>query len=159
MCVFFANFAAKHKNMVRFTEKYYDDAVRFAKYVQATEGGEIEVVREESDGFPMPPKGVTYGKYVDCLKVGKYEIAFFEHRETPDTDRKHRNKTLYRFMIGQQIKEVRELSGMSLIDLSARCGIKPGNLQSIESGRYGADVELLGVILEAMDAHLAVAKK
>ncbi len=30
----------------RFTEMYYDDAVRFAQYIQATEGGEIELVKE-----------------------------------------------------------------------------------------------------------------
>ena len=41
----------------RFTEMYYDDAVRFAQYIQATEGGEIELVKEDADGFPLPPKG------------------------------------------------------------------------------------------------------
>ena len=35
----------------RFTEMYYDDAVRFAQYIQATEGGEIELVKEDADGF------------------------------------------------------------------------------------------------------------
>lgn len=33
---------------------YYDDAVRFAQYIQATEGGEIELVKEDADGFPLP---------------------------------------------------------------------------------------------------------
>ena len=33
--------------MQRFTEIYYDDALRFAQYIQATEGGDIELVRED----------------------------------------------------------------------------------------------------------------
>ena len=41
----------------RFTEMYYDDAVRFAQYIQATEGGEIELVKEDADGFPPAFQG------------------------------------------------------------------------------------------------------
>ena len=57
--------------MQRFTEIYYDDALRFAQYIQATEGGDIELVREDSVGFPMPAKNRVFGDMVDCLKIRK----------------------------------------------------------------------------------------
>ena len=59
----------------RFTEMYYDDAVRFAQYIQATEGGEIELVKEDADGFPLPHKHKIFGNMVTCLKVRNFEIA------------------------------------------------------------------------------------
>ena len=58
----------------RFTEMYYDDAVRFAQYIQATEGGEIELVKEEADGFPLPPKHKVFDNMVNCLKIRNIAI-------------------------------------------------------------------------------------
>ncbi len=142
----------------KYTEIYYDDAVRFAKYIQANYGGEIELVKEDAEGFPMPPKHKMFGVMVDCLKVLNYEIAYFEQRKNPDDDKKHRNRNLYRFIMGQKIKEVRELSGMTLDELSERSGYKVGNLRNIELGKYNADIDTLCNIVEAMDAHFEVMK-
>lgn len=142
----------------KYTEIYYDDAVRFAQYIQANYGGEIELVKEDAEGFPLPPKHKMFGVMVDCLKVGNYEIAYFEQRKNPDDDKKHRNRNLYRFIMGQKIKEVRELSGMTLEELSERSGYKAGNLRNIELGKYNADIDTLCNIVEAMDAHFEVMK-
>lgn len=142
----------------RFTEMYYDDAVRFAQYIQATEGGEIELVKEDAEGFPLPPKHKVFDNMVNCLKIKNYEIAYFEQRKNKDDDKKHRNRNLYRFIMGQKIKEVRELSGISYDELAERSGYRPNNIKNIEMGRFNADIDTLCNILEAMDAHLEVIK-
>lgn len=142
----------------KFTETYYDDALRFAKFIQATEGGEIEIVKEDSEGFPLPPKHRIFGNMVNCIKIRNYEIAYFLQRKDEEDDKKYRNKTLHRFIIGQKLKEVRQLSGISLEELAGKSGYKPGNIRNIEMGRFGADVDTLCNILDAMDAHLEIMK-
>lgn len=144
--------------MQKYTEIYYDDAVRFAQYIQATEGGEIELVKEDSDGFPIPPKCKVFGDMVNCLKINNFEIAYFEQRKNADDDKKHRNRNLYRYIMGQKIKEVRELSGISLDELASRSGYKPNNLRNIEAGRFNADIDTLCNIVESMNAHFEVVK-
>lgn len=142
----------------KFTEMYYDDAVRFAQYIQATEGGEIELVKEDAEGFPLPPKKKVFDNMVNCLKVKNYEIAYFEQRKDKDDDKKHRNRNLYRFIMGQKIKEVRELSGISYQELAERSGYKPNNIKNIEMGRFNADIDTLCNIVEAMGAHFEIMK-
>lgn len=142
----------------KFTETYYDDALRFAQYIQSTEGGEIEIVKEDSDGFPMPPKKRFFGDMVDCVKVNNFEIAYLERRKDADDDKKHRNRNLYRYIMGQKIKEVRELSGMSLEELSEKSGYKASNIRNVEQGRFNADIDTLCNIVDAMGAHFEVLK-
>lgn len=142
----------------RFTEMYYDDAVRFAQYIQATEGGEIELVKEDADGFPLPPKHKVFDNMVNCLKINNFEIAYFEQREHKGDDKKHRNRNLYRYIMGQKIKEVRELSGITMEELAERSGFGTSTIRNIESGRFSANIDVLCNIVEAMDAHLEVMK-
>lgn len=142
----------------KFTEMYYDDAVRFAQYIQATQGGEIELVKEDADGFPLPPKHKMFDNMVNCLKIKNFEIAYFEQRKSPDYDRKHRNRNLYRYIMGQKMKEVRELSGMSLEELAKKTDLGVSTIRNIESGRFSANIDVLCNIVEAMDAHFEVMK-
>lgn len=142
----------------RFTEMYYDDAVRFAQYIQATEGGEIELVKEDADGFPLPPKHKVFDNMVNCLKINNFEIAYFEQRGHTGDDKKHRNRNLYRYIMGQKIKEVRELSGITMEELAERSGFGTSTIRNIESGRFSANIDVLCNIVEAMDAHLEVMK-
>ena len=142
----------------KFTETYYDDALRFAQYIQSVEGGEIEIVKEDSDGFPLPPKKHYFGDMVNCIRINNFEIAYFERRENADEDKKHRNRNLYRYIMGQKLKEVRELSGMTLNELAAKSGYKPNNIRNIEAGRFSADIDTLCNIVEAMDAHIEIMK-
>nr|DAM13438.1 MAG TPA: helix-turn-helix domain protein [Caudoviricetes sp.] len=144
--------------MQRFTEIYYDDALRFAQYIQATEGGDIELVREDSVGFPMPAKNRVFGDMVDCLKIRNIEIAFLESRKNPNADKKHKNRSLYRYIIGQRIREIRELNGMSLEDLSAKTDIQANNLRNIESGRLSINTDMLCLIANALDAHVSIVR-
>lgn len=140
----------------RYTELYYDDALRFIQYLQTQYGGEIEIVNEDSDGFPLAPKVKELPPMIDCFKLKNIEVAYLRKRDGEDL--KHRNANLYRFIMGQKIREVRELSGMTLEDVSKKCGYKPNNLRSIELGRYNADIDTLCNIVEAMDAHFEIMK-
>lgn len=142
----------------RFTEMYYDDALRFAKFIQATEGGEIEIVKEDAEGFPLPPKHRVLDNMVNCIKIRNYEVAYLGRRKDMDDDKKMRNRTLHRFIIGQKLKEVRELSGISIGELSEKSGYKPNNIKNIEDGRFSPDTDTLCNILDAMDAHLEIVK-
>lgn len=142
----------------KFTELYYDDALRFAQYIQATQGGEIEIIKEDADGFPLPPKMRVFDNMVNCFKVRNFEIAYLEHRKNSDDDKKHRNRNLYRYIMGQKIKEVRELSGITLEELSEKSGYKANNIRNIEMGRYNADIDTLCNIVDSMDAHFEIMK-
>ena len=94
------------------------------------------LVKEDADGFPLPPKHKIFGNMVNCLKVRNFEIAYLEQRRNPDDDKKHRNRNLYRYIMGQKIKEVRELSGMTLEELAEKSGYRPNNIRNIEMGRF-----------------------
>ena len=60
--------------------------------------------------------------------------------------------------MGQKIKEVRELSGITLEELAEKSGYKPNNIRNIEMGRFNAAIDTLCNIVEAMDAHFEVMK-
>lgn len=142
--------------MLKFTETYYDDAERFALYLSATTGDDVELVYDDSDGFPMPPKGMCFDPQVSCFKVGGIEIAYLKKRKSPLEDLKHRNRTLYRYVMGQSLREARERAGMSLDDIAEKTGLKASNIRNVELGRYNADMDVMGNLLEAMDCHFEI---
>lgn len=144
--------------MLKFTEIYYDDAERFALYLAAKNNEEIELVYEDSYGFPQPPKGVMLEDKVNCLKVGDVEIAYLQKRKSKFENWKRRNRSLYRYMFGQKFKDARERMGMTVEDLADKSGLKPANIRNIELGRYGADTEILGNLLESMGCHIEIVK-
>lgn len=142
--------------MLKFTETYYDDAERFALYLSSTIGEEIELVYDDSEGFPMPPKGMYLEEKVSCFKVGAIEIAYLTKRKSPKDDLKHRNRSLYRYVMGQNLRDARERAGMTLDDIAAKSGLKASNIRNIESGRYNVDIDVLGNLVEAMDCHFEI---
>lgn len=155
ICAYLSIFADK-KDMPKFTEYYYDDALRFAMYIKATQGGEIEIVQQDPEGFPTPPKGCHFKERIDCVKCGQFEIAYFAKRQSPDEDKKHINRNLYRYIVGEKLKEAREAKGLTLEDVAERSGFKPNNIRNIEQGRYGADIELFCRLLEAMGVNFYI---
>lgn len=58
--------------------------------------------------------------------------------------------TQFRRRIGAAIREARTDQGMTLRDLSAKCGINYGNLCRIEAGRLNTTIDSLAAICEAL---------
>ena len=76
--------------MTKYTEIYYDDALRLAQFLSERTGKEIVPVEMESEGFPMLPKNEVFGKKTPAFIVGDYAIAYFKKRNSPDEDLKYR---------------------------------------------------------------------
>lgn len=136
--------------MTKFTEIYFDDALRLAQFLSERYNKEIVPVEMDTDGFPMPPKGEEFGEKTQALIVGDYAIAFFRKRTSIDEDRKYRNRNLSRVKLGISMKENRERVNMTLEDLSDYTGIKAKNLLNIENGRYDASIDTLSIIAAAL---------
>lgn len=135
---------------LKYTEVYFDDALRLAQYFSERDSQEIKAVEMDSKGFPVSSKGMEFGEKTQALIVGDYAIAFFKKRSSPDEDLKHRNKNLNRVMFGTKMQEARKRADIDLDQLSAYTGISMRNLENIENGRYDASIDIIGNIASAL---------
>lgn len=136
--------------MKKFTEVYFDDALRLAQFLAERFNEEIKPVEMDSDGFPTPPKNEEFGEKTQALLVGDYAIAFFRKRTGYDEDRKYRDRALSRVRFGFMMREARERANMSIEDLSDYTGIKPRNLENIEDGRFDVSIDIIYKIASAL---------
>lgn len=65
-------------------------------------------------------------------------------------------RTDVRTRIGSRIREIRERKGLTQGQLAQRCGIIQTTVSKIEQGRFSVSIDLLGRILEAMDATVEI---
>ena len=142
------------KKTIRFTEIYFDDAERLAKYVAERDGCEIMTEKCSSEYFPIPPKMKDMPDEVNILCVSYYEIAYLEHRQHEYQDMKYRNRTLHRVMLGDRLREVRESKGMTYENLELVTGIRAKNIENIEAGRFDATIDILGNVCDALGCHV-----
>ena len=142
------------KKILRFTELYFDDAERLALYLAARDGEQVEIIQGDSSFYPTPPKMQEMPDTVNAFRVGNYEIAYLEKRPYEEKDRKYRNRTLHRVMLGERLREAREAKGMTFDGLEKICGIKAKNIENIELGRFDASIDILGNIGDALGCHL-----
>lgn len=138
----------------RFTEIYFDDAERLALYLSARDGSEIFTEKCPSANFPIPPKMKAMPEEVEVFVVGRYEIAYLDHRTHADQDIKYRNRVLHRVMLGEMLKEKREERGLTLQNLEDLTGIRAKNIENIEAGRFDATIDILGNIGDALGCHV-----
>ena len=136
--------------MTKYTEIYYDDALRLAQFLSERTGKEIVPVEMESEGFPMLPKNEVFGKKTPAFIVGDYAIAYFKKRNSPDEDLKYRDRNLHRLQFGIKMREARERAGIDLDQLSAYTDIKKKNLENIENGKYDVSIDIIGNIASAL---------
>jgi transcriptional regulator with XRE-family HTH domain len=57
---------------------------------------------------------------------------------------------------GESVRIIRELQGLSQVQLSALCGIPQTTISGIETGRINLDVERAKVLARALRCHPAV---
>lgn len=135
---------------LKYTEVYFDDALRLAQYFSERDEQDIEPVEMDSKGFPLPSKGMEFGEKTQALIVGDYAIAFFKKRQSPDEDLRYRDRNLHRVQIGMKIQEARIRADMTIADVSAYTGIRERNLENIENGRFDVTIDVLGNIASAI---------
>ena len=58
--------------------------------------------------------------------------------------------------IGRRIAELRELRGISQIELAEMTGIKQPNLSRIESGKYSTNIDLIAKIATALNCRIEI---
>ena len=136
--------------MIKYTEIYFDDALRLAQFLSDRTGKEIVPVEMDTEGFPIPPKSEEFGERTPALIVGDYAIAYFKKRKSPDEDLKYRDRTLHRVQLGIKMQEARKRADIDLDQLSAYTGIKAKNLENIEKGRFDVTIDILGNIAAAL---------
>ena len=136
--------------MKKYTEIYFDDALRLAQFLSERTGKEIVPVEMESEGFPTPARNAEFGEKTQALIVGDYAVAFFRKRTSPDEDVKYRDRVLHRVQFGFKMQEARKRAGIDLDQLSAYTGIKAKNLENIEKGRYNVPMDIIGYIASAL---------
>ena len=136
--------------MTKFTEIYFDDALRLAQFLAERFNEEIKPVEISAEGFPMPAKGEEFGESTQALIVGDYAIAFFRKRKSPDEDLKNRDRNLHRVQFGIKMHEARKRANIDLDQLSAYTGLREKNLENIEKGRYEISIDVIGNIASAL---------
>lgn len=136
--------------MRKFTEVYFDDALRLAQFLAERFNEEIKPVEMDSEGFPTPPKNEDFRERTQALLVGDYAIAFFRKRTSPDEDLKYKNRALHRVQFGFMMREARERAGIDLDQLSEYTGIKAKNLENIENGRFDVSIDIIYNIADAI---------
>lgn len=136
--------------MTKFTEIYFDDALRLAHFLSERTGKEIVPVEMGSEFFPKPPNNEEFGERTQALIVGDYAIAFFRKRTSPDEDLKYRDRTLHRVQLGIRLQEARKRADMDLDQLSAYTGIRAKNIENIEKGKFDATIDIIGNIAAAL---------
>lgn len=137
---------------IRYIEIKYKDAERLALYLSSVSGKPVELTREPSELFPLPPKVKTMPDYVDAFVVGNYIVAYLE--KDGEADPKYRNRCLRRVVMGAHIKEVREKKNLTLGDMETLTGIRAKNLENIELGRYDATLDVLANIADALNCDI-----
>ena len=60
----------------------------------------------------------------------------------------------HREKIGQQIVQLRKEKGLSLRELSERCGVTFQNINKIENGKYNTGIDILGKIADALNSSI-----
>lgn len=143
----------------RYAEHFFCDAARLASYL----GGEKATISDgigPADDFPLTPKDRSQvDDDVRFLRVDGeeyYEIAYVTSKTPTPADAKYRNKSLYRVMLGREIKKARESMGITITDLSKRTNLRDHSLLRIEEGRWDIDIALLGVILDALNKEIKI---
>lgn len=143
----------------RYAEYFLCDAIRLAQYLGG-EGAAISDGIGNADDFPLIPKmREQIGDDVRFVRVEGneyYEVAFVSNKQPKPEDTKIRNKSLYRVMIGREIKKARIERRMTLSDLAERTNLRDYSLLRIEEGRWDLDISLLGVILNALDKEIKI---
>ena len=142
------------KKIIRYTELYFDDAQRLALYLSQREKADVEMYNGLSEFFPLPPKGVKLPDRINAFSVGDYRVGYLYDGAAEGKDRKYRNRSLHRVMLGERIKEARETKGMSLESLELLTGLKASNIANIELGRLDAGVDIIANIGEALGCHI-----
>ena len=147
----------------RFAECYMCDALRLAQYLAKRDGAQISEGIGPADDFPFTPKDRSCldsdARFFRVESETSYcEIGFVTMEEPESDQTKHRNKSIFRVIIGDQIKSFREGMGMSLEELADKSCFRPHSLARIEEGRWDIDLAQLGRILDALGATLTIVK-
>ena len=143
----------------RFIEYYFCDALRLAQHLAERYGGTISEGIGDASNFPMPPKFGFKSDDVRFLRVeGKIsaEVGFISQDVPPAEAVKHRNKSLYRVLVGEELQRMRLEKGLTLDEVAEKSGFRSHSLGRVEEGRYDFDIAQLGTILDAMGAGIKI---
>lgn len=143
----------------RFTEYYFEDALRLAQHFTEKHNATMTATQGSAAKFPLVGGQPFPSEKLDVISVSKFdvtvcEVAFISHDAPSEENRKYRNRSLYRVLVGEEIERVRREKNISLVELAEKTGFRPHSLQRIEEGRWDIDVAQLGVILDALGVEI-----
>lgn len=65
----------------------------------------------------------------------------------------------HRERIGQEIAQLRQERGLSVMQLAGLCNVSRQNIYKIEDGRYNVSIDILQKICNALNVELAIVDK
>lgn len=143
----------------RFVEYYFCDAMRLALHLAGKYDGVISEGIGNACEFPIPDRFNTGSEDLRFLRVEgvrDFEVGFVSQDVPPSDAIKHRNKSLYRLLVGEELKRFRQSRGISLKDAAQKSGFRMHSLEMVEEGRYDFDIAQLGAILDAIGARVKI---
>lgn len=127
----------------------------------------IEAWKKENDGKPLD---IVYGDYIShCYNYGGdgvrhlYDDYVYDEDEQQDNLRAIEKSLLIknvgeekgnRIYIGRRIAEMRNEIYMTQNELADLAGIKKGNLERIETGKYSISLDILARIAKALGTNI-----
>lgn len=82
----------------------------------------------------------------------QYYIGYYHQKEEMS---KYENRE----RIGQRIAQLRKEKGLSLRELSDKCGVTYQNINKIENGKYNVGIDILWRIADALGAEIKLTEK
>lgn len=128
----------------------------------------IEAWKKENDGKPLQ---IAYGDYIShCYNYGGdevrqlYDAYFNDEDEDEQAELRELEKSLLienvgeekgnRIYIGRRIAEMRNEIYMTQDELADLAGIKKGNVERIEKGKYSISLDILTRIAKALGTNI-----
>jgi DNA-binding XRE family transcriptional regulator/CheY-like chemotaxis protein len=119
-----------------------DDGTPLLAGPRIIHGGEaFEVGQRSGNTYQVPWDTVLYHQ----------EPSYPYHKSKPAA---HEEEGTRATRIGTRIRQIRDVSGLSLSDLANRTGIQPPNLSRLESGKHDPSIETLERVAAALGVRL-----
>lgn len=127
----------KNGIVCRFKEGYYDDTQEFTVL--------NDIHPEESAPGAAASNLASAANEITAYLMENHQKLMIPIKEIREETRKR---------IGQTIRNLRHDSGMSVRDLAAAAGVGVGHIARLETGKYGASIDILAQIADVFDMEI-----
>ena len=125
---------------LRLSDLVEADSSRVTEWSIGEERNHIRATQESGNWFEIP--------WDDILYHCEPEYEYYKGKRNQDSDKGQKQ-------IGERIRELRKVKGLSVNDLAIKAGMKRPNLSRLEHGRHQPSLEKLELVAEALEVSVA----